>query len=727
MKEKPGFFSSWLRKADLYGQAPTFLYNGDLACKSRFGGLISILVIVAYALCVVFTIWRYFEKSSSETNINTVFVHDPAGFTITKDTFPFAFGLQDSTATHFIDSQIYTVEATYKYFKRKTVNGTIVLDVREVPLNLIPCSQAELSVSEFNNVDLSNMFCLEEFVKANNSLRILGVYESENWGFIELKFFRCSSDCKTSSEIDEKLAQGFFAINYMDRTVKSNNYSNPVEVYPTSYFTATSTSFSKTVTLRFQDQEIFTHSSIIGYMEPSNLKFTNVKSFVSDINKISSTTPISGFFMIQLRMDQLKVQINRKYHLVYQYLAEFGGMIQVVALSALILTYRLSKTHLTIDLLKTLFKQNSPLDILALDSSGCIGLERDPIDDPNPKTEIPLKFSKILPKGVATRSPSSRIKSSSNISKEPENFTPGFKNVTKKRVFDTLQYRRESQDQPEVSTQRMRLSDLQKEVSELSSPKAEVNSQNIWVSNPERPRAITESKQSSELEGWECPNLQRTISEQEPEDWNLSYHPSNGLGDNRQDYHADVQIIRKEAEIAEKQVISSKQEFLSKTQREDAFGSLLYTTTYLKKKIESLSTCDRIKYSLFPYCMKETDIGDLFDFAHSHIEAKFDMTGLLKIIQNFEKLLQVIFTPEQRLLFDLMPTGTPLNIASDERELDKSSTYMSYEDKVCRLRKAKGILKTIHNSRDASLTDRNLLASLSFLMGIDLRAGSKGL
>ena len=167
MKEKPGIISSWLRKADLYGQTPTFLYNGDMACKSRFGGMISVMVVIAYSLCVVFTIWRYFEKSSPETNINTVFVHDPAGFTITNETFPFAFGLQDSTATHFIDSQIYTVTANYKLFKRKTVNSTIVLDISVKPLTLIKCTDAGLSHSDFNNVDLANMFCLEEFINPN--------------------------------------------------------------------------------------------------------------------------------------------------------------------------------------------------------------------------------------------------------------------------------------------------------------------------------------------------------------------------------------------------------------------------------------------------------------------------------------------------------------------------------------------------------------------------------
>ena len=488
MKEKPGFISSWLRRADMYGQTPTFLYNGDPACRTNFGGLISVLVIVAYALCVVFTIWRYFEKSSPETNINTVFVHDPAGFTITNETFPFAFGLQDSTATHFIDNQIYTVEATYKFFKRQTVNNTIVLDISKAPLTLIPCSQAGLSPSDFHNVDLANMYCLEEFIKPNKPLKITGVYESENWGFIEFKFFRCSSNCKPDSVIDEKLVSSFFAINYMDKTLKSCNYSDPVETYPTSFFTATSTTLGKTVTLRFQDQEVLTHSSLIGYMDPSYLKFTNVKSFVSDINKISSATPISGFFMIQLRMDQLKVQVNRKYQMVYQYLAEFGGLIQVVALSALILTYRLAKTHLTIDLLKTLFKQNNPLDILSSDSFGRISLERDEDQDRNTKTGKELKVSKIMPKVQSKKELQSRIKSSSNISKPNQNSTPALKTSNKKMFVVSLQNKGQFKDHPpEVSSQRMRLSDSQKDVPQVSSPKVEVKAQILHPNNLDPP------------------------------------------------------------------------------------------------------------------------------------------------------------------------------------------------------------------------------------------------
>ena len=172
---------------------------------------------------------------------------------------------------------------------------------------------------------------------------------------------------------------------------------------------------------------------------------------------------------------------------------------------------------------------------------------------------------------------------------------------------------------------------------------------------------------------------------------------------------------------------SDRQDHSFKILRNDLLSTFLHNKTLLIKAMNNLSTCDRIKYSLFPFCMKEAAIGRLFDFAHSHIESKFDMTGLLKFIQNFEKLLQVIFTPEQRLLFDLIPSGAFLNTVNDEGGLVKSSNQLSYEDKVSALRKAKCALEAISNSSDASVTDKNLFANLGFLMNLNIGGTPKEL
>ena len=728
MKARPGNFSSWLRKADLYGQTPTFLYNGDMACKSQFGGMVSILVVIAYSLCVFFTIWRYFEKSSPETNINTIFVHDPQGFTITNETFPFAFGLQDKYATHFIDSQIYTVTATYKYFKRKTVNNTIVLDTSQTPLTLIRCTDAGLSHSDFNNVDLANMFCLEEFIKPNTTLKIMGVYESDVWGFLELKFSRCSSNCKPQSEIDDMLVKGYFAINYIDRTLKSSNYNDPVQTYPTSYFTATSTTFAKAVTLRFQDQEVLTHSSLVGYMAPSSLKFSNVKNFVSDINAISSTTPVSTFFMIQLRMDQLKVEVNRNYQMVYQYLAEFGGLIQVVALGALILTYRLAKTHLTIDLLKTLVNQNNPLDLLSSDSSGNLFVEQPQEGNPSTLTNnLTTKFTKVMPKEDIPKNHILGINplQKHHLSDKVKEVDPTPKtSIKKKKIFMAPQKKEEQRELPQTpqdSSHRMKLSDFENEDAHKVPP-----SRFEMQANKNGPKFNENQlqKKDSDLGISEIPNLEK-IHNEEIEDWNFSGETSTKPKlDNGNKFGTKLQTYQVNEE-AEHNPREEKSNNPATGDSSEALSSCLYKKALLKDAIKNVTTCDRIKYSLFSFCMKGAPVDRLFDFAHSHIETKFDMTGLLKIIHDFDKLLRIIFTPEQRLLFDLIPSGAVLGMASDENGILKSNVPMTYQNKVTGLKHARTSLESIIRSPSPSTADKNFLAHLGFLLSLDLQGSSK--
>ena len=80
-----------LRYLDLYGKKPDLLYKGDSSCKTAYGGVVTLMAMACYVLCICLNVWRYFERSSPETNVNKLFVQDPVGFNATKDSFPFAF------------------------------------------------------------------------------------------------------------------------------------------------------------------------------------------------------------------------------------------------------------------------------------------------------------------------------------------------------------------------------------------------------------------------------------------------------------------------------------------------------------------------------------------------------------------------------------------------------------------------------------------------------------
>ena len=116
---------SLLSKVDFLGYKPELLYNKELGHSSNYGGAVTILAAMLYLLTAIFTLWRILQKESPETNVNRLYIKDPTGFTINKDTLPFAFGIQDVNGVHCINSSIYTIDATYKRSTNTMVNGTV--------------------------------------------------------------------------------------------------------------------------------------------------------------------------------------------------------------------------------------------------------------------------------------------------------------------------------------------------------------------------------------------------------------------------------------------------------------------------------------------------------------------------------------------------------------------------------------------------------------------------
>jgi hypothetical protein len=107
--------SSLLRKIDIFGYSPELNYFGHTTVNINFWRIGHHMVALCYASIFVFTIWRYFERSSPETNVDRLFVKDPEGFVLNKDTShshsAYRILIRQSTLSM---SQIYTVEAKYQ-------------------------------------------------------------------------------------------------------------------------------------------------------------------------------------------------------------------------------------------------------------------------------------------------------------------------------------------------------------------------------------------------------------------------------------------------------------------------------------------------------------------------------------------------------------------------------------------------------------------------------------
>jgi hypothetical protein len=349
---KHGPFDNLISTCDFYGAKPELTYKGKKSLSSGFGGFVSFVVFISGAVCSTFIAWRYYQRASSETNVDKVHVPNPVGFTLTKENLPFAFGMQRSTGEHFIDDTVYTTELKYVRVQKNIINGELVVDSKTTKLDLIPCSEAKLDPNMFDNLPLNHMNCIKEFINPTTKLEITGEWESDTFGFIQFFIKRCKgSQCKTDIEINEILKVSYFAVNYVNYATRSSNYSDPVYRYPTSFFTTTSTDFTKEIGMRLSDNEINTHSSLFGYFQPETVKFTNTDFFTSDIVAVGVDQLPETLIYMRLRMGRMKTVTTRVYETAFEAFAELGGVISVITIAALLTSIRVTNTYLLLDLI----------------------------------------------------------------------------------------------------------------------------------------------------------------------------------------------------------------------------------------------------------------------------------------------------------------------------------------------------------------------------------------
>ena len=343
---------------DRYGQTPQFLYNGLSACKTAWGGYITLLVICYQAFCLGFIIYRYFERGSSETNINRQFIPDPKGFTLTKQTMPFAFGIEDSSAKLYIDFSIFTVKALYIFKETRFTNGVDSSVYTTTELPVVPCREVGLDPTYFSSLPLDTMLCIKEFINPTINMKITGEFRSPEFGYIKIFISPCKgASCKSESEIMQKLKAGYMTFTYLNYALQSSNYENPVIKFPATYFTTFSTDYSKSIEFRMTDTELLTQDSLFGYVKPQSFNFTSVEMVtdkIAQLNQNISALPDSMVNFV-FRMDQLKFSVSRVYKTSFQYMAELGGMLNITVLFTLIVTNRLSYVLLFIDVVKRKF------------------------------------------------------------------------------------------------------------------------------------------------------------------------------------------------------------------------------------------------------------------------------------------------------------------------------------------------------------------------------------
>lgn len=690
---------------DLFGYIPEILYKGEEGFSSTYGGVVTLIVVLFYALSASFGLWRFFQRGSPETNINRVYVSDPVGFNMTLDTLPIAFGQQDSNSAHFMDPTVYTVTATYKRFMKTTKNGEIVTSFKAYNIDLTECSNLDLDKELFKNLALKNMYCFKDYTPQGIPIEVRGVFESDIFGIVDIALKRCKgAGCKTPEEIDKIIDTGYFAANYINRETRTSDYENPIEKYPTSFFTRTSKLYKVAITARMANNELTTANTLIDYLPATTTLFSSLASIKTDLLnfQINSGQTVDNFFSLAIRMDPLKNVTQRKYLTLFNYIAEFGGLAQVITIIGLVLTFRTKKHQLCIDLAKQICSREQKYqDILAA--------QKDSRSDEEQYSQTQKSNADPLIKVSACNKV---LKDQSEkADKHPSQVSRGHH----KGQLDVSLDHKSKHQESRADTQIKHKSDV---IENMDVPEEYGGAQQV------RPALLYTSpmanfKQSLILK-------KKHNAYQEPSDSEKCKDLEmaakfDSMETPEKLYHSDDHVKPAGTDLqATKSARTTVDDFIRASTVNHRGERSRYQD--MQSKLKHINDWMVFLYSYFPCLTKKSNTTAILDMVEKEVFGRYDLLNILDMYEDMKKLRLLLLTADQRLLFDLI-ASTKLTL--NNKSLRKTFTLANHINQTNRQTEPE-IATANHDSvltayrrilkQDShSEIDRNLLRNLGFL------------
>ena len=657
---KKALDSKLLKKIDIYGYTPPILYNGENSYKSGYGGIITLVVIASYMLICAFTVWRYFQDSSPETNVNRLFTQDPPGFSVNKSSFPFALGIQNPGFEHFINESVYSMNAGYKLISKRVVNGTLQTVYETFPLETVRCSEAKLDADLFKNLDLANMFCLKELVNEKTTLdmRLKGVFESDSYGRLEFLISQCknstanNNSCAPKTEIDRLLRDSYFAINYVSFLTKTSNYSNPIETFPTSVFTSTSIDYTKYLRLYMNENQIITERSFTGYTEPQIQRYFSPSDFKTDMSNIarSEVTEPDIFFNLVIRMDQMTVVTRRRYKNIYEYLAEFGGLAQVITITGIILTFRMRKINMFMDLAEKYVNREQAYQ----------GLVQSYINpDPN----------------------SSTISKSQRSSKE----TQSKERIKNKK--DRIEMTEKDYSRNQLKSSILNKCDLKKIGNGTRVKDVKIDYNDIKDEFNDRYTNLNLTK-------------------------DMKNHPGQKEEQSKKGGGAEEMMMKLEESTDDFELIMD-------TNPNSTSQGELFRYKDIKTQLRQIGCLKLFMQAFMPCITKKSKVNSAVEVAQNQIYSSYDLMKIIEVIEEFNKLKRLLLSKDQQVLFDIIPNNKlsydnklkRFSVNNHIDNEDQKDTHSQIEDHSY-IQQSYYNIKTKENK---SVLDKNLMKCLSFL------------
>jgi len=588
-------------------------------------------------------------------------------------------------------------------------------------------------MSKFSNLDLASMYCLKELIEHSVDIEITGLFQSNVYGRLDVNVRRCNPitsnvTCASDDIIDFKMKGGYFALNFVNLATRVSNYSDPIEEYPSSFFTPLSPIYHKYIYMYMADNDLETDGSITGYLPPTVQKFSNLADVKTDLNKFADkgkTYPDVIATMV-IRMDPVKTVTMRKYKKIYDYLADFGGISQVIAIFAVFMTFRMAKLYFFLDLAKRVTQQEEIYQRVLRECIANYEITKD--------AQLGEQ-GRIMVSFVGKHTAEKLSEKHSEIEHEDINVdlqnNENLDSDQKPAGRAKTQTEESSDRSPAEKRQSVRLSEM--------NPSYSVKRSELAKYRP--PDAASKPTHSDHPQQVEKTRLHPSTAR--PGNTKISTPKFTSIGGSSRDIGGSGKLIfssegkgesKGDGKAGKRPGIlgAVRPKIKTPIKRGQTLHDLIKTSldvdyqgevkrgTAIKKRLEDIGLCNMLIQGFFPCLAKKSRTHSILELIEQQFYSKYDFLNILFSLEELAKLKALLLNKEQHLLFEAVPSSK-LNYVENEKKfmLTSELSSVSHNDKPTS-EISSAYMKLLHSEHKSAL-DRNLISAFGFIYSRDKR------
>jgi hypothetical protein len=325
--------------ADIYGSKPVLKVGKLESFKTNLGSSLTIISILTILLALVYFSLDLFSSANPKIVLSIMNIFNPPKYHLSSENYGFAFGLEDSSYNQYVDETIYQAKAYQKTATRVQVGNSTQFQWDVTALELGRCSIDKFPsdfYKLFGDAPLNDMYCLK-----NNTFDIEGTFLNDQYSFLYIELYECKNStdnidnpCKPKDVIDEALAGAFFSFSHTDITIDPRNFTDPNQKYNGDSYTTISNKYFKEMHHYVKQVTIETDKGFL-------LMNTDRNTYLQDdyIKEMIDFRQAPNFLSYTFKLSTVLETYNRSYKKVQNVAAEVGGIIELISIACIVISY----------------------------------------------------------------------------------------------------------------------------------------------------------------------------------------------------------------------------------------------------------------------------------------------------------------------------------------------------------------------------------------------------